>query len=64
MVGESEDEGVSDTIFGDNPQFPCNHGYDDSSKADVQHFEDPFGFYDLLKKPPNNFDNDLDPSLS
>nr|GEU80085.1 RNA-directed DNA polymerase, eukaryota [Tanacetum cinerariifolium] len=61
--GESEDEGVSDTIFGDNPQSPCNHGYDDSSKADVQHSEDLFGFYDLLKKPPN-FDNVLDPSLS
>nr|GEU46976.1 putative RNA-directed DNA polymerase, eukaryota, reverse transcriptase zinc-binding domain protein [Tanacetum cinerariifolium] len=64
MVGESEDEGVSDKIFGDNPQSPCNHGYDDSSKVDVQHSKDPFRFYDLLKKPPNNFDNVLDPSLS
>nr|GEU80083.1 RNA-directed DNA polymerase, eukaryota [Tanacetum cinerariifolium] len=63
-VGESKDEGVSDTIFRNNPQSPCNHGYDDSLKADVQHSEDPFGFYDLLKKPPNNFDNLLDPSLS
>ncbi|GJU90435.1 RNA-directed DNA polymerase, eukaryota, partial [Tanacetum coccineum] len=61
---ESEDEGVSDTIFGDNiHSSPCNN-HTESQSAYVQQSDDPFGFYDLLKKPLNVRDNDLDPSLS
>nr|GEX48982.1 RNA-directed DNA polymerase, eukaryota [Tanacetum cinerariifolium] len=36
---------------------------DDEGEAE-QHSEDPFGFYDLLKKPPNTTELESDPSLS
>ncbi|GKC13322.1 RNA-directed DNA polymerase, eukaryota [Tanacetum coccineum] len=62
--GESDEERVSDTLFGDNPSSPCNNGCVDSAKVNVQHSADPFGFYDLLKKPPKNIEIDSDPSLS
>nr|GEZ48282.1 RNA-directed DNA polymerase, eukaryota [Tanacetum cinerariifolium] len=64
LVGESDEEGVSDTLFGDNPSSPCNNGCVDSAKVNVQHTADPFGFYDLLKKPPKNIEIESDPSLS
>ncbi|GJX74031.1 RNA-directed DNA polymerase, eukaryota [Tanacetum coccineum] len=43
---ESEVEGVSETIFGDNSSSPINN----SVEMGKQHSEDPFKIYDLLKK--------------
>nr|GEW21661.1 bromo adjacent homology (BAH) domain protein [Tanacetum cinerariifolium] len=53
-TGESDDEGVSDTIFGDNSQSPCHDRHDENVQETTQHSEDPFGLYKLLKKPINN----------
>nr|GEV80727.1 hypothetical protein [Tanacetum cinerariifolium] len=52
-TGESDDEEVSDTIFGDNSQSPCHDRHDENVQETTQHSEDPFGFYKLLKKPIN-----------
>nr|GEY66824.1 RNA-directed DNA polymerase, eukaryota [Tanacetum cinerariifolium] len=53
-TGESDDEGVSDTIFCDNSQSPCHDRHDENVQETIQHSEDPFGLYKLLKKPINN----------
>nr|GFA43589.1 hypothetical protein CTI12_AA308650 [Tanacetum cinerariifolium] len=53
-TGESDDEGLSDTIFGDNSQSPCHDRHDENVQETTQHSEDPFGLYKLLKKPINN----------
>nr|GEY84638.1 hypothetical protein [Tanacetum cinerariifolium] len=53
-TGESDDEGVSDTIFGDNLQSPCQDRHDENVQETTQHSEYPFGLYKLLKKPINN----------
>nr|GEY17098.1 hypothetical protein [Tanacetum cinerariifolium] len=61
---ESEDEGVSKTIFGDNiKSSPCTNR-NKSQSAFVQQSDDPFGLNDLLDKPPISRVNELDPSLS
>nr|GFA38096.1 RNA-directed DNA polymerase, eukaryota [Tanacetum cinerariifolium] len=61
---ESEDEGVSKTIFGDNiKSSPCTN-QNESQPAFVQQCDDPFGLNDLLDKPPISRVNELDPSLS
>ncbi|GKD66918.1 RNA-directed DNA polymerase, eukaryota [Tanacetum coccineum] len=64
LVGESDEEGVSETLFGDKPSSPCNSVCNNSAKADDQHSDDPFGLYDLLNKPPKDDVVDLDTSLS
>nr|GFC53176.1 hypothetical protein [Tanacetum cinerariifolium] len=46
---ESDDEGVSDTIFGDNSQSYCHDRHDENVQETTQHSEDPFGLYKLLK---------------
>nr|GEU76129.1 RNA-directed DNA polymerase, eukaryota [Tanacetum cinerariifolium] len=43
---ESDVEEVSKTIFGDNSSSPNNN----SDEMGMQHFEDPFKIYDILKK--------------
>nr|GEZ00469.1 RNA-directed DNA polymerase, eukaryota [Tanacetum cinerariifolium] len=61
---ESKDEGVSETIFGDNiKSSPCTN-QNKSQSAFVQQSGDPFGLNDLLDKPPISRVNELDPSLS
>nr|GFB25540.1 RNA-directed DNA polymerase, eukaryota [Tanacetum cinerariifolium] len=41
-TGESDDEGVSDTIFGDKSQSPCHDRHDENVQETTQHSEDPF----------------------
>nr|GFA95525.1 RNA-directed DNA polymerase, eukaryota [Tanacetum cinerariifolium] len=53
-TGEIDDEGVSDTIFGDNSQSHCHDRHDENIQETTEHSQDPFGFYKLLKKPINN----------
>nr|GEU54449.1 hypothetical protein [Tanacetum cinerariifolium] len=61
---ESENEGVSKTIFGDNiKSSPCTN-QNESQSAFVQQSDDPFGINDLLDEPPISRVNELDPSLS
>nr|GEY17020.1 RNA-directed DNA polymerase, eukaryota [Tanacetum cinerariifolium] len=61
---ESEDKGVSETIFGDNiKSSPCTN-QNESQSAFVQQSDDPFGLNDLLDKPSISRVNELDPSLS
>nr|GFB32237.1 RNA-directed DNA polymerase, eukaryota [Tanacetum cinerariifolium] len=61
---ESEDKGVSETIFGDNiKSSPCTN-QNESQSAFVQQSDDPFGLNDLLDKPRICRVNELDPSLS
>nr|GEV45743.1 RNA-directed DNA polymerase, eukaryota [Tanacetum cinerariifolium] len=61
---ESEDEGVSETIFGDNiKSSPCTN-QNESQSAFVQQSDDPFGLNDLLDKPSISRVNELDPYLS
>nr|GEX27414.1 RNA-directed DNA polymerase, eukaryota [Tanacetum cinerariifolium] len=64
LVGESDDEGVSETLFGDKPSSPCKSVCNNSTKVDDQHSEDPFGFYELLKKTSRDNVVKEDPSLS
>nr|GEV68624.1 hypothetical protein [Tanacetum cinerariifolium] len=61
---ESDEEGVSETIFGDKPSSPCNSACNDNTREDDIHSEDLFGFYDLLNKPSKDADVDSSPSLS
>nr|GEW12529.1 RNA-directed DNA polymerase, eukaryota [Tanacetum cinerariifolium] len=64
LVGESDDEWVSDTIFGDNSSSPCNIECEVNANRDEQQSADPFGFYVLLRKPHTNIGDDTEPSLS
>nr|GEW19097.1 RNA-directed DNA polymerase, eukaryota [Tanacetum cinerariifolium] len=64
LMGESDVDEVSDTIFKASPQAPCDNVHDVNAKENSQHSDDPFGFYDLLRKPINTTDNVEDPSLS
>ncbi|GJR29223.1 RNA-directed DNA polymerase, eukaryota [Tanacetum coccineum] len=64
LMGESDVDEVSDTIFEVSPQAPCDNVHDVNENANSQHSDDPFGFYDLLRKPINTTDNVEDPSLS
>nr|GEZ06359.1 hypothetical protein [Tanacetum cinerariifolium] len=61
---ESDEEGVSETIFGDKPSSPCNSACNDNAREDDIHSEDPFGFYDLLNNPSKDADVGSSPSLS
>nr|GEV35814.1 RNA-directed DNA polymerase, eukaryota [Tanacetum cinerariifolium] len=65
-VGESDGEGVSETVFGDDsPSFINNNDCsNEEQEAAKQRSEDPFGLYELLNKPPNTIGSDSDPSLS
>nr|GEU62969.1 RNA-directed DNA polymerase, eukaryota [Tanacetum cinerariifolium] len=53
-VKDSDDEGVSDTYFGDNSS---------NDQEATQLSKDPFGFYKILKKPPVNNVRESDFSL-
>ncbi|GKF47115.1 hypothetical protein Tco_0136917, partial [Tanacetum coccineum] len=64
LVGESDDEGVSETIFGDKPSSPCNNACNSSVKVVEHQYEDPFGIYDLLNKHPKGVAEVSDQSLS
>nr|GEY74270.1 RNA-directed DNA polymerase, eukaryota [Tanacetum cinerariifolium] len=66
LAGESDVEGVSDTIFGDASPSPISNSeyINKEQYAAQQNFDDPFGFYELLKKPPNTTVPESDPSLS
>nr|GEY21440.1 hypothetical protein [Tanacetum cinerariifolium] len=66
LTGESDVEGVSDTIFGDvSPSSISNNEcINKEQEAAQQNSDDPFGFYELLKKPPNTTVPESDPSLS
>ncbi|GKC70983.1 RNA-directed DNA polymerase, eukaryota, partial [Tanacetum coccineum] len=55
----SEDESILVS-----PQAPCDNVHDVNEKANSKHSDDPFGFYDLLRKPINTTDNVEDPCLS
>ncbi|GJS00006.1 RNA-directed DNA polymerase, eukaryota [Tanacetum coccineum] len=64
QVIESDEERVSESSFGVNPS-PQNISLSkNDSKVDDHHSGDPFGLYDLLKKPHKEVVEDLDPSLS
>ncbi|PWA90022.1 hypothetical protein CTI12_AA104900 [Artemisia annua] len=63
-VGESNEEGVAETVFDDKPLSPNNSICNNDAKEDEQHSEDPFGVYDLLNHPPKPCVVDEDPSLS
>nr|GEX26471.1 RNA-directed DNA polymerase, eukaryota [Tanacetum cinerariifolium] len=64
LVGKRDDDGVLDTIFGDNSASPCNIECEVNVNRDEQQSEYPFGFYDLLKKPHTIIGDDTEPSLS
>ena len=57
-------EGVSETIFGDNPSSPNNSAYNDNDKEVEQQSQDPFNIYDLLKKHPKGDTQGSNSSLS
>lgn len=65
-AGESDVEGVSEMIFGEDSPSPISNNdcINKEQEADQQHSADPFGFYELLKKPPNTIVPESDPSLS
>nr|GEV47131.1 hypothetical protein [Tanacetum cinerariifolium] len=64
LVHKSDDEGVADMIFGDNSPSPNNDEGEVNGNMEVQQSEDPFGFYELLKKPPTNIGAVSEASLS
>nr|GFA19662.1 hypothetical protein [Tanacetum cinerariifolium] len=55
---------VADTYFGDNSSPPISNGRIDNDQEATQHSEDPFGFCNLLKKPPASTVLESDPSLT
>nr|GFC62538.1 RNA-directed DNA polymerase, eukaryota [Tanacetum cinerariifolium] len=63
VAGDSDDEGVSDTVFGDY-HSPVNNMHNDSTRVANQHSEDPFGIYNLLNRPLNENKADAEPSLT
>ncbi|GKA29345.1 RNA-directed DNA polymerase, eukaryota, partial [Tanacetum coccineum] len=64
QVIESDEERVSESSFGVNPSPQNISLCKNDSKVDDHHSGDPFGLYDLLKKPHKEVVEDLDPSLS
>ncbi|GKD67283.1 RNA-directed DNA polymerase, eukaryota [Tanacetum coccineum] len=64
LVEDTDDEGVADTYFGDNSSPPISNGRNANDQEATQHSEDPFGFYNLLKKPPASTVLESDPSLT
>ncbi|GJX59094.1 RNA-directed DNA polymerase, eukaryota [Tanacetum coccineum] len=66
LAGECDVEWVSEMIFGDDSPSPIskNDGINKEQEAAQQHSDDPFSFYELLKKPPNTTVPESDPSLS
>nr|GEV59109.1 RNA-directed DNA polymerase, eukaryota, reverse transcriptase zinc-binding domain protein [Tanacetum cinerariifolium] len=66
LAGECDVEGVFDTIFGDDSPSPIsnNECINKEQEAAQQNSDDPFGFYELLKKPPNTIVLESDKSLS
>nr|GFA43027.1 RNA-directed DNA polymerase, eukaryota [Tanacetum cinerariifolium] len=61
---DSDVEGVSETIFGDNSSLPnnCSGGMEEQKSEDPS--EDPFSIYDLLKKHQLEGARESSPSLS
>ncbi|GJS34390.1 RNA-directed DNA polymerase, eukaryota [Tanacetum coccineum] len=64
LVEDTDDEGVTDIYFGDNSSPPISNGRNANDQEATQHSEDPFGFYNLLKKPPASIVLESDPSLT
>ncbi|GKB94948.1 RNA-directed DNA polymerase, eukaryota [Tanacetum coccineum] len=64
LVEDTDDEGVADTYFRDNSSPPICNGGNANDQEDTQHSEDPFGFYNLLKKPPASTVLESNPSLT
>nr|GEX88435.1 RNA-directed DNA polymerase, eukaryota [Tanacetum cinerariifolium] len=56
----SDDEVVSDTVFGDNSPIPPNH----SAETGKPQSEDPFRIYDILNKQPRAEPQEVNSSLS
>nr|GEY06184.1 RNA-directed DNA polymerase, eukaryota [Tanacetum cinerariifolium] len=64
QVEESDVEDVPDTIFEVNPRAPHVDVHEVNEKVNSHHSDDPFGLYDLLRKPTNLSASKEDPSLS
>ncbi|GJU36620.1 RNA-directed DNA polymerase, eukaryota [Tanacetum coccineum] len=56
--------GVADIYFRDNSSPPISNGRNANDQEATQHSEDPFGFYNLLKKPHASTVLESDPSLT
>ncbi|GKD18432.1 hypothetical protein Tco_1207590, partial [Tanacetum coccineum] len=61
---DSDEDGVSDTIFEDNIVSPIKSVCHSSGKEGEHISVDPFGIYEMLNRNPTHVAKELDPSLS